>query len=74
MELLRSTFIRSMANDMAYHDRSLGTQDAILIGRLHTWQEEWSNNTLARACPTPRRGEKEWAQLSPGFAQDLERI
>lgn len=38
VQILRTTWLRSMANKMAYHDKAkFATVDAMLAGRLHTW-------------------------------------
>ena len=37
MQVLKSTAIRKYAGDLAYKDRALATDDALLIGRLHTY-------------------------------------
>ena len=37
MQLLKSTAIRKYAGDLAYNDKALATDDALLIGRLHTY-------------------------------------
>ena len=35
--MLKSTAIRKYAGDLAYNDKALATDDALLIGRLHTY-------------------------------------
>lgn len=37
MQVLKSTAIRKYAGDLAYKDKALATDDALLIGRLHTY-------------------------------------
>lgn len=35
-QVLRAKQLRRVAGRMAYHDKSMATEDAMLIGRLHT--------------------------------------
>lgn len=45
LEVLRSTWLRGMANQMAYSDKALfATEDALRCGRLHTFQAGWKQN------------------------------
>ena len=37
LQVLKSTAIRRYAGDLAYKDAALATDDALLIGRLHTY-------------------------------------
>ncbi len=37
VQVLKSTAIRKYAGDLAYNDKALATDDALLIGRLHTY-------------------------------------
>ncbi len=37
MQVLKSTAVRKYAGDLAYKDKALATDDALLIGRLHTY-------------------------------------
>jgi len=46
MQVLKSTAIRKYAGDLAYNDKALATDDALLIGRLHTYL---SGNTMLGA-------------------------
>lgn len=46
MQVLKSTAIRKYAGDLAYNDKALATNDALLIGRLHTYL---SGNRMYRA-------------------------
>lgn len=66
VKLLRTTFLRNIANKMAYHDvKQFATHDALLTGRLHTFARGWLEAKVAfiqsggyigiasrvRACP-----------------------
>lgn len=37
LQVLKSTAIRKYAGDLAYKDAAFATDDALLIGRLHTY-------------------------------------
>lgn len=42
VQFLRTTFLRNSANKLAYHDKEqFATNDAMLIGRLHTCCPGW---------------------------------
>lgn len=48
VDVLRSVPLRQYANQLAYHDKSTyATNDAMLIGRLHTHAPWWSDTTIA---------------------------
>jgi pimeloyl-ACP methyl ester carboxylesterase len=48
VDLLRSVPLRRYANQLAYHDKNTyATNDAMLIGRLHTHSPWWSDTTIA---------------------------
>ncbi|CAE8598616.1 unnamed protein product [Polarella glacialis] len=46
IKLLGSWPLRSIANQMAYYDKALATDDAIRIGRLHVETEGWEAASL----------------------------
>lgn len=44
VEILKSTPLRSSANQMSYYDKkSYATDEAVVVGRLHCLQEGWSD-------------------------------
>ncbi|CAK0784268.1 hypothetical protein CVIRNUC_007472 [Coccomyxa viridis] len=48
VQVLRSVPLRSWANQMAYYDKqTLATEDAMRIGRLHTFLPGWKNANIA---------------------------
>ena len=48
VNVLRQEWLRGMANQMAYHDKSrFATQDAMLVGRLHTHLPSWADANVA---------------------------
>ncbi|CAL5229899.1 g13318 [Coccomyxa viridis] len=48
VEVLRSIPLRNMANQMAYYDKqTLATEDAMRIGRLHTFLPGWKSANIA---------------------------
>ena len=48
VSFLRTTFLRGIANKMAYHDvEQFATQDALLTGRLHTFARGWLEAKVA---------------------------
>lgn len=50
-QVLRSVPLRSWANQMAYYDKqTLATEDAMRIGRLHTFLPGKSIFLAVRAC------------------------
>ncbi|CAL8469332.1 g8873 [Coccomyxa elongata] len=48
VQVLKSVPLRNMANKMAYYDKErLATEDALRIGRLHTFLPGWTNSNIA---------------------------
>ena len=48
VQVLRAEWLRRMANQMAYLDKTkYATEDAMLIGRLHTHQPQWASANVA---------------------------
>ncbi|EIE21679.1 alpha/beta-hydrolase, partial [Coccomyxa subellipsoidea C-169] len=48
VQVLKSVPLRNMANQMAYFDKErLATEDALRIGRLHTFLPGWTNSNIA---------------------------
>ncbi|DBB08794.1 TPA: hypothetical protein ACH3X3_007456 [Trebouxia sp. C0006] len=47
VQVLKSTAIRKYAGDLAYNDKALATDDALLIGRLHTYLSGWAEANVA---------------------------
>eukprot|EP00903_Cladosiphon_okamuranus_P010652 g10072.t2 len=46
ISVLGSKPLRSLANKMSYTDKSLATDDAVRVGRLHTMCEGWADASL----------------------------
>ncbi|KAK9799016.1 hypothetical protein WJX73_006244 [Symbiochloris irregularis] len=47
VQVLRSKWLRRSAGKQSYHDKGMATEEAMLIGRLHTWQPGWSNGMVS---------------------------
>ena len=48
VQVLRQEWLRNMANQMAYYDKATyATQDAMLVGRLHTHLSGWADANVA---------------------------
>ncbi|KAK9908285.1 hypothetical protein WJX75_005460 [Coccomyxa subellipsoidea] len=48
VQVLKTRQLRGLANQMAYHDKErLATDDALRIGRLHTFLPGWTNSNIA---------------------------
>ncbi|CAB1099693.1 unnamed protein product [Ectocarpus sp. CCAP 1310/34] len=46
ISVLGSKPLRSLANQMSYTDKSLATEDAVRVGRLHTMCDGWADASL----------------------------
>ena len=55
LQLLKTSAVRQMANQMAYFDKAFATEDALRCGRLHTYLPG------ARAAGAPCRALKPWS-------------
>ena len=48
VNILRTTALRNAANQMAYYDKAtFATDDALRVGRLHTFAPQWCDATLS---------------------------
>eukprot|EP00271_Cylindrocystis_brebissonii_P008835 TRINITY_DN23344_c0_g1_i1.p1 TRINITY_DN23344_c0_g1~~TRINITY_DN23344_c0_g1_i1.p1 ORF type:complete len:411 (+),score=47.53 TRINITY_DN23344_c0_g1_i1:336-1568(+) len=47
VSVLKSIWLRSSANNMAYSDPQLATMDAMRVGRLHTFLPAWSDSMVS---------------------------
>jgi pimeloyl-ACP methyl ester carboxylesterase len=48
VQVLRAVWLRSFANQLAYFDKArCATQDAMRVGRLHTWMPGWTEANVA---------------------------
>jgi hypothetical protein len=46
VEVLRSRWLRTLANKLSYKDVELGNEDAIEVGCMHTRREGWKEGII----------------------------
>ena len=85
VQVLRTTWLRQMANKMAYYNKpKFATNEAMLAGRLHTWLPggsiPWRPMSVSRVCSPSRAQQIRFDQSGPvwrpadlrsGFQQPL---
>ncbi|DBA88755.1 TPA: hypothetical protein ACH3X1_004173 [Trebouxia sp. C0004] len=65
IQVLKSTVTQKCAGDLAYEDKTLAIDDAVLAGHLHIWLSGWSQADIAlQSGDTPSASASLWGNRS----------